>query len=235
MTFSLLARCPETGHFGAVIATSGMAVGARCVHIRPGVGGVLSQHRTDPRLGPRGLDLLAAGLGAEAALAALAASSPAIAWRQLAVMDRTGASAVFHGDQIYSIRSDAAAPGVVAIGNIIDHPGVPGAMVAAFLADPKQAMCDRLLAAIEAGEAAGGETGAISSAQLVAYKDAPFAHVDLRVDWSETPLADLRALWRRYAPMADDLMRRALDPDSVPNIPALVEAARRRKAELGIA
>ena len=104
MTFSLVGQCPRTGHFGAVIATSAPAVGARCVHIRPGLGGVLSQHRTDPRLGPRGLDLLAAGCSPAETIDGLAASTPDIAWRQLAVLSVTGESAAYHGDEIYSMK-----------------------------------------------------------------------------------------------------------------------------------
>lgn len=234
MTFSLLGQCPRTGRFGGVITTSSPAVGARCIHIRPGVGGILTQHRTDPRLGPRGLDLLASGCSAEETIATLVASTPQIAWRQLAALAMDGSSAAYHGAEIYSIRADASAPGCVAIGNIIDHPDVPGAMVSAFTADPSLSMGERLLRAIEAGEAAGGETGTVHSAQMIAYLDQSFPHFDLRVDWSETPLAELRTLWERYEPEADAFMKRVLQPENVPNIAALVEAAARRKRDLGL-
>lgn len=235
MTFSLLGQCQRTGQFGGVITTSSPAVGARCVYIRPGVGGVLTQHRTDPRLGPRGLDLLESGCSAAETVAALVAGTPQIAWRQLAVLAADGSSAAYHGEEIYSIRADASAPGCVAIGNIIDHPDVPRRMVEAFIADPSLSMGERLLRAIEAGEAAGGETGKVHSAQMIAYLEQPFPHFDLRIDWSETPLEDLRALWERARDEADAFMRRVLEPESVPNIPALVEAAARRKRELGLA
>lgn len=234
MTFSLVARCARTREFGAVISTSNAAVGSRCCFLEAGVGGFLTQHRTDPRLGPRGLDLLRQDVSAVHAMAAVVASSPGIGWRQLACVDRHGGTAYFHGDRIYSVREAAEAPGVVAIGNIIDNPSVPGAMVEAFTADPSLTMGERLLRAIEAGEAAGGETGVVHSAQMICVGAHSFPLYDLRIDWSETPIPDLRRLWERYETVADGFPVRVLDPDTVPPETDLYEAARRRKQELGI-
>ena len=87
MTFSLIGRCPRSGQFGAVAATSSIAVGARVAHCAAGVGAVLTQHRTDPRLGPRGLDLLRSGCSAQETVDALVASTPHVQWRQIAVLD----------------------------------------------------------------------------------------------------------------------------------------------------
>ena len=95
MTFSIVGRCPTTGQFGAVTATSNIAVGARVVHCAAGTGGVLTQHRTDPRLGPRGLDLLRSGCTARETVDALVASTPHAQWRQIAVLDAAGRSAAF--------------------------------------------------------------------------------------------------------------------------------------------
>src|SRR5882757_4649868 len=83
MTFSIAGRCARTGMFGIAITTSSMAVGSRCAFARAGIGAVLTQHRTDPRLGPLGLDLLAAGKTAAETIAALVASTPHHGWRQL--------------------------------------------------------------------------------------------------------------------------------------------------------
>ena len=93
MTFSLIGRCARTGQFGAAVTTSSIAVGSRVPFCVPGVGAVLTQHRTDPRLGPRGLALLRSGCSAEQALAALVASTPDHQWRQLAVLDAAGRTA----------------------------------------------------------------------------------------------------------------------------------------------
>lgn len=234
MTFSLVARCDRTGEFGAVISTSNAAVGSRCCFLEAGVGGVLTQHRTDPRLGPRGLALLRDGADAEHAMAAIVASTPDIGWRQLACVDRRGRTAYFHGDRIYSIREAAEAPGVVAIGNIIDNPDVPAAMVAAFTADPSLSMGERLLRAIEAGEAAGGETGTVHSSQMICVGEHSFPLYDLRIDWSATPILDLRRLWVRYEKAADGFPVRVLDPDTVPVEADLYASSQRRKKELGI-
>src|SRR5262245_63575885 len=88
MTFSLVGMCRRTGMFGAAVTTSSMGVGSRCPYAKAGVGAVLTQHRTDPRLGPRGLELLGAGHSASQVIGQLAQESPTIGWRQLAVIDR---------------------------------------------------------------------------------------------------------------------------------------------------
>src|ERR1700753_1105663 len=97
MTFSIAARCPTTGQFGAATATSNIAVGARVVHCAAGTGAVLTQHRTDPRLGRRGLALLASGCSAQQTVDALVASTPYAHWRQIAAVDAVGRSAAFSG------------------------------------------------------------------------------------------------------------------------------------------
>src|SRR3954467_14539663 len=100
MTFSIAGRCARTGMLGAVVTTSSIAVGSRCAYAQAGVGAVLTQHRTDPRLGPRGLELLAQGLEAKEVVQRLTANQPGIGWRQLAVLDREGRTAAFHGERI---------------------------------------------------------------------------------------------------------------------------------------
>src|ERR1700757_5415161 len=97
MTFSLIGRCPRTGQIGAAVTTSSIAVGARCAYCAAGVGAVLTQHRTDPRLGPRGLALLRSGCSAQQTLDALVASTPHAHWRQLAVLDAAGRGAGVRG------------------------------------------------------------------------------------------------------------------------------------------
>ena len=109
MTFSLVGMCRRTGMFGAAVTTSSIGVGSRCPYARAGVGAVLTQHRTDPALGPRGLDLLEAGRSAQETVDALVDGNPTVGWRQLAVVDRTGTTALFHGDRIVSIHGAARA------------------------------------------------------------------------------------------------------------------------------
>jgi uncharacterized Ntn-hydrolase superfamily protein len=220
MTFSLLARCAETGAFGAAVTTSGIAVGARVAFCAADVGGVLTQHRTDPRLGPRGLELLRSGCTAEETVAALVGSTPHHRFRQLAVMDATGATAHFDGGLVKAERGAAHGRDVVAIGNILSSSTVPDAMAAAFLASEGELLAERLLCALEAGEAAGGEHGAVRSAHLLVVEREVFALVDLRIDWAPAPLPALRALWEEYRPELRDYVSRALDPENaIPQVP----------------
>src|ERR1700744_992931 len=104
MTFSLSARCPETGMFGMVISSSSPAVAARCVHLRAKVGAVASQNITDPALGQIGLDLLARGLSAKEVRDALVASTPFSAYRQLVVIDGQGRTTAFSGANTLGIH-----------------------------------------------------------------------------------------------------------------------------------
>ena len=149
MTFSLVGMCGRTGMFGAAVTTSSIGVGSRCPYARAGIGAVLTQHRTDPRLGPRGLDLLEAGRSAQETVDALVDGNPAIGWRQLAVVDRGGGTAFFHGDRIVSIHNAAQGASVCAIGNIVRNDGVPRAMVDAFEAAPGEHLAERLVRGLE--------------------------------------------------------------------------------------
>jgi len=216
MTYSIAAKCPRTGMFGAAVTTSSIAVGARCVYARAGVGVVLTQHRTDPRLGPKGLELLTQGLGAKEVIRRLTEGAPGIGWRQLAVVDREGRTAVFHGDRISSVHSADEGPGHVAVGNIIRTKAVTRAMADAFAADPQQHLAERLVRSMEAGYAAGGEPKQVKSAALLVVDRESFPLIDLRVDFDAQPLVQLRWLWEIYEPSVKLYVDRAVNPDSVP-------------------
>lgn len=202
--------------FGAAVTTSSIAVGSRCAYARAGVGAVLTQHRTDPRLGPRGLDLLAGGLSAKAAIDRLTQNVPGIGWRQLAVVDKDGNTAWYHGERIRPVHSAHIGAGCVAVGNIIRTSEVTRAMIAAFEADSQPHLAERLVRALEAGYAAGGEPKQIKSAALLAVDRESFPLVDLRVDYDPRPLAQLRWLWEIYEPSIGIFVDRAVRPDSVP-------------------
>jgi uncharacterized Ntn-hydrolase superfamily protein len=213
MTFSLIGRCARTGQIGAAVTTSSIAVGARCTYAAAGVGAVLTQHRTDPRLGPRGIELLRSGCSAQETLDALVASTSLARWRQLAVLDAAGNTAAYSGARTKPQMSEAPAQDVCAIGNILANAMVPAAMLRAFQSDPSALLAERLLYALEEGLAAGGENGPVRSAHLLVVERESFPLVDLRVDWHDTPIAELRSLWNRYAPQVNDYLIRALDPD----------------------
>jgi uncharacterized Ntn-hydrolase superfamily protein len=216
MTYSIAAKCPRTGMFGAAITTSSIGVGARCAYARAGVGAVLTQHRTDPRLGPQGLELLAQGLPAKDVVQRLTRGVPGIGWRQLAVIDNDGRTAAYHGEHITSVHSGDEGPGCIAIGNIVRTTGVTRAMVDAFGTDPQLHLAERLVRAMEAGYAAGGEPKQVKSAALLVVERESFPLIDLRVDYDPQPLVQLRWLWEIYEPSVKLYVDRAVNPDSVP-------------------
>ena len=216
MTFSLVGMCRRTGMFGAAVATSSMNVGARCPFAKAGVGAALTQHRTDARLGPRAIELLDGGKTAPEVVASLTRGDATIGWRQLAVIDRDGGTAWHHGDRISSTHAQAQGDGCCAIGNIIRTEGVPAAMVEAYESAAGEHLAERLLLALEAGLAAGGELKQIKSAALLVVDEHPFPLVDLRVEFDRAPLSELRFLWEVYQPRMEVFVTRAVDPDSVP-------------------
>jgi uncharacterized Ntn-hydrolase superfamily protein len=215
MTFSLAGRCARTGMLGAVVTTSSIAVGSRCPFAAAGIGAALTQHTTDPRLGPLALDLLKRGFSAPNVIEALKAATPRSDWRQLAMIDREGRTASFTGASCKPEIGDAHGRDCVAIGNIVRSAEVAAAMVRAFEADPKAHLAARLVAALKAGDEAGGEfKPLVSTALIVAHREA-FPYVDLRVDSDPDPIAKLARLWLEYEPVADMYLARAVDPDSV--------------------
>jgi uncharacterized Ntn-hydrolase superfamily protein len=219
VTFALAARCATTGAFGACAATADLAVGARVGHVEAGVGALLTQHRTDPRLGPRGLDLLRSGCDAAETIAALVASTPVARWRQLACVDAAGGTAAFSGAEVVTTGAEEHGPSCVAIGNMLASPGVASAMLTAFTADASVPLAERLVRGLEGGVAAGGETGGTRSAVVLVALDPGMRLVDLRVDDDAEPIAALRRLWDAYRPWASDMRLRALDPDHARGAP----------------
>ena len=216
MTFSIAGRCSRTGMLGAVVTTSSMSVGSRCAWAEPGVGAVLTQHRTDPRLGPKILARLKKGEVPDAIVTDLGKNEPNIGWRQLAVMAADGKAAFFHGAKILSTKNGKIGRDCVAIGNIIRSTTVVDAMVSAFEDCEEQPLAERLMRGIEAGQAAGGEWKQVKSAGLLVVDRESFPFVDLRVDLHSQPLVELRFLWEMYQPTAENYVVRAVDPDSAP-------------------
>jgi uncharacterized Ntn-hydrolase superfamily protein len=216
MTFSIAARDPATGALGVAITSSSICVASRCAFVRAGTGAALTQNVTDPRLGPRALELMAAGWSANEALARLQEQTPQIVWRQLAAVDRQGRTAHFSGARALGSHAAAEGLGCVAIGNLLADPGIPAAMIAAFETAPEP-LAGRLIGALEAGLKAGGETGPVRSAGVLVADRQPWPVVDLRVDWADQPIAALRALWAEYAPQLQAYVTRALDPEAAPS------------------
>lgn len=216
MTFSLVVRCADTGMFGMAIASSSPAVAARCAFARAGVGAVASQNVTDPRLGRQALDLMASGRSADGAVGDVVRGNPHAAFRQVLAVDRQGQAAIHTGDRALGLFGAARAANVAAGGNLLADIRVPQAMAEAF-SDSRGHLGDRLITAMQAGLAAGGEAGPVHSAGLLLVDREAWPYADLRCDWTTgDPIAALTALWRLYAPQADAYVTRALDPGAAP-------------------
>jgi uncharacterized Ntn-hydrolase superfamily protein len=211
VTFSMVARDAATGAFGAVICSSSPAAAARCVHLADGVGAVLTQNVTDPRLGPKLIGLLGEGADAAAAIATVVASEPFTEFRQLIVLDDAGRVAIHSGSDALGVVGQYAVNGAAAAGNLLATPDVPQRMVQAWLTTDGP-IETRLLVAFAAAMEEGGEAGPVHSAGLSVVNGSGWRVTDLRVDWSEDPLADLTALLGIWLPQRDAYITRALNP-----------------------
>jgi uncharacterized Ntn-hydrolase superfamily protein len=216
MTYSILARCATTNAFGIAITSSSICVASRCAWVGP-LGVIATQNVTDPALGPAGLSLLRQGLGAGAVLDLLLAGTAEPTWRQVAVIDRYGRTAMHSGAKALPRAAVAHGPECCALGNLLANREVPERMVAAFHDAPGQPLPERLLRALEAGLAAGGETNDEHAAGLHVADVYDWPVVDLRVDWHDDPIRELRQLWDLYAPQQAAFVARARAPDSAPS------------------
>ncbi len=195
-TFSIVARDPETGDLGIAVASRVLAVGAVVPWAEAEVGAVASQAWADPSFGPRGLALLEAGLDADSALAVLLAADPERARRQLAIVDARGGVAVHTGGRCFDFAGDQSGDGFSVQGNLLAGPEVIAAMARAFEATGGE-LAIRLLAALAAGEEAGGDKrGKQSAALLVVRAEGGYGghndrYLDLRVDDAAEPVREL--------------------------------------------
>lgn len=216
MTYSIAARCEKTGAFGIAITSSSICVASRCAWVGP-LGAVSTQNITDPALGPAGLGLLRQGLGAGAVLNLLLAGTPDPDYRQVGVIDRYGKTALHSGKEALPLAAFAEGPACIALGNLLASPDVPASMIAAYVAASDETLAERLMLALEAGLDAGGETGDEHAAGLHVADIYDWPVVDLRVDWHDEPIGELRRLWTLYAPQRAAYESRARAPGTAPS------------------
>jgi uncharacterized Ntn-hydrolase superfamily protein len=212
MTFSLSALDRETGMFGIAVASSSIAVGNRCCWARAGTGTIATQHRTDIRCGPLGLELLARGFSARETVDILVAGSEHPDLRQFAAVDGQGRTAFFNGPKIESIATAHEGDACVSVGNFMANERVTAEMVRGYEASGAGHFAGRLLDALDAGVAAGGETQAAMAAALLIVDRHAWPLVDLRVDFEPAPSTKLRGLWRAYEPLVDRFITQVLNP-----------------------
>ena len=209
MTYSIVARDPATGHFGIAVASRFFAVGAVVPYMAGGVGAIASQAFISPLYGVDGMKMLQAGASAEDVVAAMTARDAGSHSRQLHVMDAAGRSAAFTGEKCIGWAGHLVAEGVSVAGNMLAGPEVLEATLAAYQAHSGADFADRLLAAMDAGEAAGGDKRGRQSAALRIVRGEAYPWIDIRADDHPDPLAELRRLLavagERYLHVAETL------------------------------
>jgi len=196
MTFSIIARDPATGSFGIAVATKFFAVGARVPHIASGCGAVATQALLNPLYGVDGLKLLREGKSAPEVIATLVAADAGRDHRQVHAMDVTGRIAAHTGAQCVDWCGHMEGEGCSVAGNMLAGARVIAETAAAYAANSALPFPRRLIAALKAGEAAGGDKRGKQSAALRIHGEEEWSDLDLRVDDHADPLAELERLER---------------------------------------
>lgn len=234
MTFSIVGADLATGDLGIAVQSKFFAVGALVPFAAAGVGAVATQAHVDPTIGPRALALLGEGVAPQECIEPLLADDPLAQHRQFGIVDAQGRSAAFTGNECYDHASHHTAAGVAVQGNILAGRAVVDDMVAAFEDDPGASLAERLLRALTAGQAAGGDRrGQQSAAVLVMRRDGGYGGnhdllVDLRVDDHERPIEELHRLYGIYR-----LMFERPDPATLLSIDDDLRSELRRLLNVG--
>ena len=217
MTFSLVARCKETGMLGTAVTSSSPAVAARCSYTRSNVGAVSTQNVTDPSLGKKSLDFLETGLTSIQVVEKIKSTNKHLEYRQVLIIDSKGNTAIHSGNNSLGIWSEAVGDNVISAGNLLANKEVTKVIVSAFEQN-KGHLADRMLAGLKAGLDAGGEEGPIHSAGIKISHQVSWPIIDLRCDWTEDcPITKLFEIWKVYKPQVDDYLQRAMDPLGAPS------------------
>jgi len=217
MTFSVLARCPTTGHFGIGVATYSLCVGQYCDGLRSRVGATMTQAFVNQGNNDLALRLLSMGYTAARVMEELAGNDPHHDYRQIAIIDHDGAVAAFTGSKTRGWAGHRTGEGFAAFGNVLAGPEVADAIAAGFLSQPELPLEYRLLRALECGRDAGGQCGGEGhlterSAVLRVFGDQPYADLDLRVDVHDRAVDELRCCFEAYMPYRDYYRERGRDP-----------------------
>ena len=201
-TFSIVARDPVTGALGAAVSTARLAVGNRVIHVEHNVGAIATQANTNPLLAKEALQRLQNGVTAKDALDAVLKADEKRDERQLSIIDAKGNVAAFTGTKPDDYKNHVIGKDFIVAGNILVGKETLEAMASAFDA-LKGTLADRVMAALEAGQQAGGDRRGKISAAIVVVNQAPSStgyakNIDLRIDSSKDPVAELRVLYDAY-------------------------------------
>jgi uncharacterized Ntn-hydrolase superfamily protein len=192
MTFSIVGHCPRTGQLGVAVATAVPAVGSMCPYVRAGVGAVSTQSWVNPYLAIEALRLMGQGRSGPDALEAVMERDEARDVRQIGVVDAQGRSAAWSGKACTGWFGQVVRPHFAAQGNMLVGAATIEAMAAAFMHDETLDLAERLMSALQAGDAAGGDKRGRQSAALEVHHVEDYPLLDLRVDEHPHPVAELR-------------------------------------------
>lgn len=213
MTFSIAARDEESGAYGVAVSTKFFGVGSLCPFVEAGVGAVATQAFVNPTFGPRGLRHLAEGSSAPEVLDILIAGDEGREHRQLHIVDRQGRAAAWTGKETVVWAGHSPRAGFSVAGNMLVGEPTIMMMAEAYEANRRIEFAERLLRALEAGQAAGGDKRGRQSAALKVATTEEYLHLDIRVDDHPDPVAELRRLFeeakREYLPFKQFLPSRA--------------------------
>jgi uncharacterized Ntn-hydrolase superfamily protein len=219
-TFSIVARCVRTGELGVAVASAVPAVGSVCPYVRSGVAATSTQSWVNPYLALSALALVEGGLRAENALPRALADDETRELRQIGLVDAGGESAAHTGAQCTPWCGHILKPGLAIQGNMLTGPEVLEAMAASFAASGAADLAERLMLALEAGDAAGGDKRGKQSAALRVHATEAYPLVDIRVDENAAPVAELRrVLWiarAQLVPFVLGMPRRGAPAGPVP-------------------
>lgn len=197
-TFSITARCAHTGQLGVAVSTKVPAVGMLCPFVESGVGAIATQSFVNPYLGIFGLDYLRKGHSASETLEHLMTQDAGMPYRQLAIVDRWGESAAYTGPQCDTWRGHLTGPNFAVAGNMLVGPETLDLMAASFRSSEGKSLplVERLLNALEAGQAAGGDKRGRQSAAVKVYGTEAYPLLDLRVDEHPDPVTELQRIYQ---------------------------------------
>ena len=194
-TFSIVARCPRTFRMGVAVSTAVPGVGSICPFVQSGVGAVSTQSWVNPYLAIDALALVEQGATARAALDTVMGLDEGRALRQLGIVDAQGHASAYTGADCTPWCGHLIGLGYAVQGNMLANATVVEAMEAAFLGSLAEDLAERLLRALEAGQAAGGDKRGKQSSSLKIHGQEAYAWLDLRVDEHVSPVAELRRVF----------------------------------------
>jgi uncharacterized Ntn-hydrolase superfamily protein len=218
MTWSIVARDPASGAFGVAVTTKFFAVGALCPHAMSEVGALATQALVNPTFGPRGLRLLREGASAAQTIESLLASDQGRETRQIHVLDTQGRNAAHTGRDCIGWCGHLLRRGFSVAGNMLAGPRVIEDTAAAYEAGAHLPFAERMIGALDAGQAAGGDKRGKQSAALKIYAGEEYPWLDIRVDDHAEPLVELRRLYeeaRRMYLVFSQFLPTRKDPSGV--------------------